>query len=265
MSGIFPKLFVIMLCVVLSDCGDTCTKNSCKTFQISKKNLNKRLIGHAILEPEVNDLHDCARHCFYYKLCKSFDFHRKERSCKLNNVTGDSPGAVFKDKAGAIFSDIGEWPKNMAGKCGNRPCFENQRCVHDKNNHLCIDITCGGHPIVQNGWTKLNPSDKYNDSASVYCHKGFHTDQKSVKCQLNGKWENTICEKKECGNVPTIENGEIVLRYPGKTLYQDLASVNCDAGYKPNKTIIHCQLSEKWEPASCVKIAESFRLPHHGK
>ncbi|XP_045184481.2 angiopoietin-related protein 2-like [Mercenaria mercenaria] len=213
MPGLLPKLIVLMCCAVLYDC-DYCTKDTCKTFQLNKKNLNKRLIGHGILETQGGVHHDCARHCFYYRLCKSFDFHRKERSCKLNNVSGESSEATFEEKAGAIFSDITEWPCNMAGKCGERPCSDKQKCVHYKDAFQCIDITCGGLPNIPNGWAKLHASDKFNDTASVYCRKGFFTKQKSVKCQLNEKWEKATCEQNEIPSVQISDCKDIAVRNP---------------------------------------------------
>ncbi|XP_045184998.2 ficolin-2-like [Mercenaria mercenaria] len=102
----------------------------------------------------------------------------------------------------------------MAGKCGESTCSEKQRCVNYKDTFLCIDIKCVGLPNIPNGWAKLDASDKYNDTASVYCHEGFVTEQKSVKCQLNEKWETATCEQREIPAVQITDCKDIADRDP---------------------------------------------------
>jgi hypothetical protein len=84
--------------------------NKCSSFEISKDNINKALIGHSVLEVNDKNHHDCARTCMALSVCKSLDFDRNEHVCKLNDVDQSSVDqSEFKTKIGSIFSDISEW------------------------------------------------------------------------------------------------------------------------------------------------------------
>jgi hypothetical protein len=55
--------------------------------------------------------HECAKTCMSFKICKSIDYDRKEKTCKLNDVHRSAVDPLeFKTKKGSIFSDISEWP-----------------------------------------------------------------------------------------------------------------------------------------------------------
>lgn len=78
-------------------------------FQIKKEYTNKCLVGHVILEISVNNIHDCARECFLLALCKSMNYYRGR--CTMNDADSQSAtSSDFVSKAGAIFSDIEDWP-----------------------------------------------------------------------------------------------------------------------------------------------------------
>jgi hypothetical protein len=89
----------------------TVYSNKCSSFEASKDNLNKALIGHSVLVVNDKNHHDCARTCMSMSVCKSFDFDRNEHVCKLNDVDKSSVNpSEFETKRGSIFSDISEWP-----------------------------------------------------------------------------------------------------------------------------------------------------------
>jgi hypothetical protein len=71
--------------------------------------LNKRLNKHYIVELKVQNLHMCARECFYVSMCKSMDYFHG--SCKLNDADSKSVSqGEFQDKPGSIFSGVSDWP-----------------------------------------------------------------------------------------------------------------------------------------------------------
>jgi hypothetical protein len=89
----------------------TVFSSTCKTFQITKDNLNIALVGHSVLEINDTDHQECARTCMSLKICKSIDYDRTKKACKLNDADRESVDtSEFETKKGSIFSDISEWP-----------------------------------------------------------------------------------------------------------------------------------------------------------
>ncbi|XP_060568410.1 ficolin-2-like isoform X3 [Ruditapes philippinarum] len=211
----------------------TVYSNKCNSFEISKDNLNKALIGHSVLEVNDKNHHDCARTCMSMSVCKSFDFDRNEHVCKLNDVDQSSVDpSEFETKRGSIFSDISEWPSRMVGSCGSRPCKANQRCYQNGASHVCKDITCASDLKIENGKVQIRtPSEnKFLDVALVTCDKGYVPSQQEVKCEASGKWQPATCKspsdcKEVIDKIPEARSGqyEIKLWTSGKIL-----TVNCD-------------------------------------
>ncbi|XP_045181542.2 uncharacterized protein LOC123540516 [Mercenaria mercenaria] len=194
------SIFVLLCCIAVHDSSDTCSGDSCKKFQLNKDNFNKRLRGHGLYEMIVPGHHDCVRNCLYLSVCKSIDFYRKDKTCKLNDVNSTQvTNSDFEQQNGAIFSDITVWPCAMAGKCGSRPCSKRQRCIQGEDTHRCADISCGRPPYVQNGKaTLVTPGGyMYGDNATVTCDTGYSPAQTTVQCNILEKWDNTVCVKNQ--------------------------------------------------------------------
>ncbi|XP_045215550.2 fibrinogen alpha-2 chain-like [Mercenaria mercenaria] len=178
-------------------CMFACVRaESCKAFRIKKEHLNKRLIGHEITELMVKGHHECVRECFYLSMCKSTDYFKGE--CKLNDADSKSAETTeFENKPGAVYSDITEWPSEMAGVCGKRPCSEKQKCFPDKDGFHCVSIVCGSVPTIDNGFVALDKAGEMSlmDTATVICHDMYGTDKPSIKCQASGTWEPVSCKR----------------------------------------------------------------------
>ncbi|XP_060584162.1 plasminogen-like isoform X2 [Ruditapes philippinarum] len=203
----------------------TVYSNKCSSFEISKDNLNKALIGHSVLEVNDKNHHDCARTCMSMSVCKSFDFDRNEHVCKLNDVDQSSVDpSEFKTKGGAIFSDISEWPSSMVGSCSSRPCKANQRCYQNGASHVCKDITCAFDQKIENGEIQIISPDKnkFLDVAQVKCDKGYVPSQQEVKCEASGKWQPATCTKEKlnigcyCTESSHLYNGTKSTTWNGK-------------------------------------------------
>ncbi|XP_060552684.1 ficolin-1-like isoform X2 [Ruditapes philippinarum] len=209
----------------------TVNSNKCSSFEASKDNLNKALIGHSVLEVNDKNHHDCARTCISMSVCKSFDFDRNEHVCKLNDVDKSSVDpSEFKTKRGAIFSDISEWPSAMVGSCSSRPCKANQRCFQNGVSHVCKDITCAFDQKIENGKVQISApgENKFLDVALVKCDTGYVPSQQEVKCEASEKWQPATLPsdcKELLDKVPEAKSGqyEIKLWTSGKIL-----TVNCD-------------------------------------
>ncbi|XP_052242401.1 adhesion G protein-coupled receptor L2-like [Dreissena polymorpha] len=64
-------------------------------------------------------------------------------------------------------------------------------------------------------------------------------------------WETAICNLKDCGTVPTMQNGVYTLLNSRNSSYGSQANVTCDTGYESNVTHIMCQANATWETAIC--------------
>jgi hypothetical protein len=94
-------VLVWLSCAFANDCV--------KPFQMKSEFLNKRLNKHYIVELKVQNLHMCARECFYVSMCKSMDYFHG--SCKLYDADSKSVSqGEFQHKPGSIFSDVSDWP-----------------------------------------------------------------------------------------------------------------------------------------------------------
>ncbi|XP_045184695.2 uncharacterized protein LOC123542770 [Mercenaria mercenaria] len=248
----------------------------CKPFKLNQQHFDKQLMGHGFFELESGH-HDCVRNCWYLSACKSIDYDRPKHTCRLNDAdTSSVLETEFETRALAIYSDINEWPSEMAGSCGSRPCSPTQMCV-PTNPPQCMDIICGDVPPISNGNIELvvPEGNKLLGVAVVTCNEGYLTNQSSItcqvseipgkaicvnedldtlKCHVNGKWETSTCELADCGE-PIIGNGIASLTDPANTTYMATAAVTCNAGYETTTFSITCQASATWEPVECSKIS----------
>jgi hypothetical protein len=56
-----------------------------------------------------------------------------------------------------------------------------------------------------------------------------------------------------CGNLPSIDNGNITLSNENDFSYEATAEVTCDSGYKTDTPIISCQANGSWTIAKCTE------------
>jgi hypothetical protein len=97
--------------IIFVVCFASVFSSTCKPYEISKDNLNVALIGHSVLDMAGVSHHECARTCMSVTVCKSIDYNKWQKTCKLNDVDMSSVDPLeFETKEGSIFSDINEWP-----------------------------------------------------------------------------------------------------------------------------------------------------------
>ncbi|XP_045183649.2 MAM and LDL-receptor class A domain-containing protein 1-like [Mercenaria mercenaria] len=117
----------------------------------------------------------------------------------------------------------------------------------------CAD--CGFVPGVANGKVRLvDPSNsEAGAEATVSCKLGYRAETERIKCLINGEWETPVCSVNDCGQVPIVENGNIVLDDPSSTTVGATASVSCNYGYEPRAKSIRCLRKGLWEEPNCKK------------
>ena len=102
---------IIRFILLLSIAAFVSTSDTCSNFEVKKENMNKRYTRDGFSEIVGIDHHTCAKECMTFSLCKSIDYTRHEKKCKLNKEeSSEIPLSSFETDAGAIFSDITEWP-----------------------------------------------------------------------------------------------------------------------------------------------------------
>ena len=66
----------------------------------------------------------------------------------------------------------------------------------------------------------------------------------------------------DCGNVPTLNNGNFVLNNLTDTTYGAKAAVKCDAGYLASVDVITCTINGTWTHAICRDIGKQVFHDH---
>ncbi|XP_060578444.1 sushi, von Willebrand factor type A, EGF and pentraxin domain-containing protein 1-like [Ruditapes philippinarum] len=124
----------------------------------------------------------------------------------------------------------------------------------------CLLIDCGHLPVIQFGQINIDGvgNTTYGSSATVLCDTGFETNQTKLFCQTSGEWQTSICKPKDCGSIPTITNGNLILTDSTNTTYGATASVVCDSGYHTDRPTIICL--GRWQAAQC-KANDCGQLP----
>jgi hypothetical protein len=87
--------------------------------------------------------------------------------------------------------------------------------------------------------------------------KAIVRDEPFVLMQLIVK--KVICNKigvifADCGDVPFINDGNIVLQEEGKSSYGALAKVTCNTGYNTTSDTIQCLNTGEWDNATCTIV-----------
>lgn len=80
------------------------------SVQVDKNLLNKRLIGHELLNRSAENIIECVQWCLSYSACQSLSFFQPNKQCILHDVNSTSINArEFGYLEGFIFSDINVW------------------------------------------------------------------------------------------------------------------------------------------------------------
>ncbi|XP_053396028.1 sushi, von Willebrand factor type A, EGF and pentraxin domain-containing protein 1-like [Mercenaria mercenaria] len=115
-----------------------------------------------------------------------------------------------------------------------------------------------GSPETVTGATAATSNGSIENSTSTYsCENGYTHTSGDLKrtCDSNGTWSGTLptCTP-DCGNVNTIENGNLTLANINATLVGATATVSCNKGYNISAPSITCLSSGQWESAACSII-----------
>ncbi|XP_053398252.1 sushi, von Willebrand factor type A, EGF and pentraxin domain-containing protein 1-like [Mercenaria mercenaria] len=120
----------------------------------------------------------------------------------------------------------------------------------------CVVKDCNAVPNIYKGTVILaeDGNTTYGALANVTCEEGYNTSTEIIQCLDTGTWENTTCEKIDCGMPPNdTMYGELTLDNEGITTYGATATLNCVVGYETSTPNITCQKLGTWsEFENCV-------------
>ncbi|XP_060573656.1 sushi, von Willebrand factor type A, EGF and pentraxin domain-containing protein 1-like [Ruditapes philippinarum] len=122
------------------------------------------------------------------------------------------------------------------------------------NKATCTIKDCGPLSLITNGTATLDvPSTStFGATASINCTAGYEASKTSISCKGNGKWTKSSCIIKDCGPLPTINNGTATLDDSGTSTFGATASINCMGGYETISASISCNQNGEWTNATCT-------------
>ncbi|XP_060561246.1 adhesion G protein-coupled receptor L4-like [Ruditapes philippinarum] len=124
------------------------------------------------------------------------------------------------------------------------------------DNAACNLIDCSAAPKVANGNVALLGDGKttYDAIAEITCETGYKSSVQTIQCRDTGVWDIATCDLIDCSTVPKVANGNVALLEDGKTTYDALAEIFCEAGYNSSVQTIQCRDTGVWENATCDLI-----------
>ncbi|XP_060560466.1 sushi, von Willebrand factor type A, EGF and pentraxin domain-containing protein 1-like [Ruditapes philippinarum] len=120
----------------------------------------------------------------------------------------------------------------------------------------CTLKDCGDVPTISNGTIHLKEigNTTYGALAEVVCENGYNETLDFIECRDTGEWDAVGCSLVDCGILPPIDNGSIVLIEDGNSSFGALAEVTCYIGHSATLETIMCRNTGKWDNTSCEVI-----------
>ncbi|XP_060580503.1 sushi, von Willebrand factor type A, EGF and pentraxin domain-containing protein 1-like [Ruditapes philippinarum] len=117
----------------------------------------------------------------------------------------------------------------------------------------CTVVDCGDVPFINDGniFLQEEGNSSYGALAKVTCNTGYNTTSDTIQCLDTGEWDNRTCTIVDCGDVPFINDGNILLQEGGNSSYGALAEVTCNTGYNATLNAIVCQDTGEWNNITC--------------
>jgi len=130
------------------------------------------------------------------------------------------------------------------------------------NETSCLAVNCGPLPVLLNG-SHVGDMTTYPNKVTSYCDEGFFLrGSKERFCQADRTWSGTqtICEAKDCGNLPVPINGSMI---GNQTTYPNKLVFSCDAGFDLiGSNVRRCKADGKWsEEQPTCKAVDCGSLP----
>lgn len=123
----------------------------------------------------------------------------------------------------------------------------------------CKPVSCGNPPLIANGKIESGSNFTFNSTVNYECHDGYDLiGQENRTCQADRTWSGDIptCERKSCGDPPSIPNGYHKIAEYQVTYY-------CNEGYNiTTDPIKDCGLDGKWN-ISEVPVCEPNRCEYN--
>ncbi|XP_052807772.1 sushi, von Willebrand factor type A, EGF and pentraxin domain-containing protein 1-like [Mya arenaria] len=183
-----------------------------------------------------------------------------ERASSTNANISYPNGTVFESTAHVSCID----GYRINGSIGNDNGTETITCTEDgewSQAHGCDKKDCEMKVSAQNADVIYTNGTLFEDTAEIKCKNGHRVKGSEdntklfeyIQCQSSGIWSGTYgCEKKKCSANENSSNASVT--YGNNTLYEAIAIVNCDDGYRiigdnDNNIVsevIQCQATGSW-------------------
>ena len=88
--------------------------NECSDLDVFSKSMIGYRLNATYLTKWETSITECAKLCFSYVRCKSFNFGFQLNHCELNVESQSSGSVILDEQSGYYYSDIHLWPKEVS-------------------------------------------------------------------------------------------------------------------------------------------------------
>eukprot|EP00105_Crassostrea_gigas_P038658 XP_019922806.1 PREDICTED: uncharacterized protein LOC105328288 [Crassostrea gigas] len=110
----------------------------------SKLHYGRKLERRMITSYDKYSILDCVEDCLRTTRCRSINYYQGAHFCQTNFKSSTDVPEHYIEKPGWIYTDIGDWDKEIAGACSRSSCDINEKCVPKPFDDFdCVLSDCG--------------------------------------------------------------------------------------------------------------------------
>lgn len=202
---------------------------------------------------------DCVEDCLRTTRCRSINYYQGAHFCQTNFENRTIVPGLYIEKPGWIYSDIGDWDKEIAGACSRSSCRINEKCIPQPFDQFkCVLSDCGEPTGVGFTMENVREWDAIGITRGIHITCTAEYNQLGSElfvCRSNGTWRTDLsCHQKYfCeGSIMIIEcpTGKIRIE---EANYGKPSDIECTTGttYCQGKDSVTKVKSECDEETSC--------------
>lgn len=192
----------------------------------SKLHYGRKLERRMITSYDKYSILDCVEDCLRTTRCRSINYYQGAHFCQTNFENRTTVPELYIEKPGWIYTDIGDWDKEIAGACSRSSCDINEKCVPKPFDDFdCVLSDCGipegpGYSLDQvEEWDGIGITRGIHVACSpwyIQHGSGFFL------CRSDGSWRKDLsCILKR--NETTCESNTMNLTCPSGKIFIEKA------------------------------------------
>lgn len=190
----------------------------------SKLHYGRKLERRMITSYDKYSILDCVEDCLRTTRCRSINYYQGAHFCQTNFENRTTVPELYIEKPGWIYTDIGDWDKEIAGACSRSSCDINEKCVPKPFDDFdCVLSDCG---IPEGSGYSL---DKVEEWDGIGITRGIHVacypwyiqhGSGFFLCRSDGSWRKDLtCTLNPRKTEPTCEGKTMTITCPNEIIF----------------------------------------------